>query len=90
MAIYTTITNKNIQNLINLINTKDEIEHHVFINYITTNSIYFYQFINVIKNNKLILAKIIKMLYINYDFFIQTINVINTTFKINNQKKKKY
>jgi hypothetical protein len=82
------MTNNDIQNLINLINTKDEIEHHVFINYITTNSIYFYQFITVIKNNKSILAKIIKMLNINYDFFIQTINVINTTFKINNHKKK--
>jgi hypothetical protein len=81
------MTNKNIQNLINLINTKDEIEHHVFINYITTNSIYFYKFITLIKNNKSILAKIIKMLNINYDFFIQTINVINTTFKINNHKK---
>ena len=46
------MTNKNIQNLINLINTKDEIENHFFINYITTNSIYFYKFITVIKNNK--------------------------------------
>ena len=81
------MTDNNIQNLINLIDTIDKIEYHIFINYITTKSIYFYKFINVIKNNKLILSKIIKMLNINYDFFIQTLNVINTTFKINNHKK---
>lgn len=74
-------------NLINLINTNDKIEYHVFVNYITTNSIYFYKFISAIKNDKLILAKIINMLDINYDFFIQTINIINSTFKINNHKK---
>ena len=74
-------------NLINLINATDNLEYHNFINYITTNYIYFYQFISAIKNNKLILNKIIKMLNINYEFFIQTIETINSTFKINRHKK---
>ena len=76
-----------INNLINLINSNDNLEYHTFINYITNNSIYFYKFISVIKNNSFILSKIIKMLHINYDFFIKTINTINSTFKINNHKK---
>ena len=74
-------------NLINLINENDKLEYHIFINYITINSIYFYKFISAIKNNKLILEKIIIMLNINYDFFIQTIEIINSTFISNNHKK---
>ena len=81
--------NNNIKfnNLINLINTNTDLEYHIFINYITVNSIYFYKFISSIKNNKIILTKIIKMLNINYDFFTQTIEFINSTFKINSHKK---
>jgi hypothetical protein len=79
--------NLKINNLINLINSDENLEYHTFINYITVNSIYFYQFISAIKNNITILTKIIKMLNINYDFFIQVINIINSTFKINNHKK---
>jgi hypothetical protein len=55
LLIYITMTYNNIQNLINLINTIDKIEYHIFINYITTKSIYFYKYINVIKNNKSII-----------------------------------
>jgi len=89
LVILITMDNNKIKfnNLINLINATENLEYHNFINYITSNSIYFYKFISVIKNNKLILSKIIKMLNIDYDFFIQTIKVINSTFKINNHKK---
>ena len=82
------MTNKNIlfDNLISLINKYDKIELHIFNEFITKNSIYFYQFISKIKNNKIILKKIIDMLNINYDFFIQTIDVIESTFKMNNHK----
>ena len=38
-------------------------------------------------NDEKILIKIINMLNINYDFFKQTLNVINLKFKINNHKK---
>ena len=74
-------------NLIKLIKENDVLEYFVFIKYITTNSIYFYEFISFIKNDILILHKIIVMLNINYDFFIQTLDVINTTFLKNNHKQ---
>ena len=46
-------------NLINLINATDNLEYHNFINYITTNYIYFYQFISAIKKqNKVIVFNI--------------------------------
>ena len=74
-------------NLIKLIKENDKLEYFVFIKYITTNSIYFYEFISFIKNDTLILHKIIVMLNINNDFFIQTLDVINTTFLKNNHKQ---
>ncbi len=39
-------------------------------------------------NDEKILIKIINMFNINYDFFKQTLNIINLKFKINNQKKR--
>ena len=80
------MTNKNIlfNNLISFINKCEILELHTFNEYITKNSIYFYEFIYEIKNNKIILRKIIDMLKINYDFFIKTINIIESTFKMNN------
>jgi hypothetical protein len=82
------MNNKKIlfNNLINLINKNDKLEYHIFIEYITKYCIYFYEFISIIKNNKLILCKIINMLNINYDFFIQAINNIELTFVISNHK----
>ena len=78
----TTILNECVQ----FINKFEILEYHIFIEYITKNSIYFYELISWIKNDKIILKKIIVMLNINYDFFIQTINTIESTFKINNHK----
>lgn len=73
-------------NLIKLINDVDKLEYHIFSDYITKKSIYFYDFIDKIKNDANILKKIINMLNINHDFFIKTIDIINSTFKINNHK----
>jgi hypothetical protein len=75
-----------INNLIDIINKTDKLEQHIFIEYITKNNIYFYQFISIAKENKSVLHKIIDMLNINYDFFIKTINIINSTFKITNHQ----
>ena len=51
-------------------------EQHTFNEYINNNNIYFYEFISIAKNYKLVLKKIINMLRIDYDFFIQTIDLI--------------
>ncbi len=82
-----TIKKDKLINLIKLIKDNDKLEYSVFINYITINSIYFYEFISFIKNDKFILYKIIVMLNINYDFFLQTLNTIETTFLKNNHKQ---
>ena len=71
---------------VQFINKFEILEYHIFIEYITKNSIYFYELISRIKNDKIILKKIIVMLNINYDFFIQSMNIIESTFKKNNHK----
>ena len=75
-----------INNLIDLINKTTKLENHVFLEYITKNNIYFYEFISIAKDDKLVLHKIIDMLNINYNFFIQTIDIIKSTFKITNHQ----
>jgi len=60
-----------INNLIDIINKTDKLEQHIFIEYITKNNIYFYQFISIAKENKSVLHKIIDMLNINYDFLFK-------------------
>ena len=80
--------NNNIlfDNLISLINKYVILDLHIFIKFITKHSIYFYQFVSKIKNDKLILKKIINMLNINYNFFIQTIDIIESKFTMNNHR----
>ena len=82
------MSNKNIlfANLISIIDKCHNLELNIFIEYITKYSIYFYEFISKIKKNKPVLKKIIDMLNINYDFFIQTIDIIESTFLMNNHK----
>jgi hypothetical protein len=71
-----------INNLIDLINNTSNLEQHTFNEYITKNNIYFYEFISIAKNHKLVLKKIINMLKIDYSFFIKAIHIINKNFKI--------
>ena len=75
------------RNLIKLIKESDKLEYCVFIKCITNDSIYFYEFISFIKNDTVIIKKIIVMLNINYEFFVQTLNTIETTFLKNNYKQ---
>lgn len=73
-------------NFVSLINKSEILELHIFTNYISKNSFFFHEFIYWIKNDKIILKKIIDMLNINYDFFIKVLDVIKSTFKANNHK----
>jgi len=43
-----------INNLIDLINNTSDIEQHTFNEYINNNNIYFYEFISITKNYKLV------------------------------------
>ena len=65
------MSNKNIlfDDLISIINKCHILELNVFIEYITKHSIYFYEFISKIKNNKSVLKKIIHTNIILLSFY---------------------
>jgi hypothetical protein len=59
-----------------------------FISFLQNNNIKFYQLIMIVRNNDIILKKIINLIEVDYDFIVNSIKIIETTFYQNNHKKK--
>ena len=76
-----------IDNFINLMLTTN-IEYNDFIIFLQKNNILFYKLIMKVKNNQIVLKKLIKIIDVDYDFIINSIDIIEKTFYQNNHKKK--